>query len=90
MGNTTQAVVSVVEDLEEGEALFEEILEPMSRSGLVTEISEGIFSVILNQALEVIVIASLGTIKFLATKDDSGEELLEEYDQDNSLWNLSE
>jgi hypothetical protein len=90
MGNTSQAVVSVVEDLEEGEALFEEILEPMSRSGLVTEISEGIFSVILNQALEVIVIASLGTIKFLATKDDSGEELLEEYDQDNSLWNLSE
>lgn len=90
MGNTTDTVVSLVEDFEDGEVLFDELLEPMARNGFVSEISEGITSVIDNKALEVLVIASIGTIKMLATNDDSGEEILEEYDQDTYLWNLSE
>ena len=90
MGNTTDTFVSLVEDFEDGEVLFDEILEPMARNGFVSEISEGITAVIDNKALEVLVIASIGTIKMLATNDDSGEEILEEYDQDTYLWNLSE
>lgn len=90
MGNTTDTVVSLVEDFEEGEALFEEILEPMARNGIVSEISDGITSVIVNKALEVLVIASIGTIKLLATNDDSGEEIIEEYDQETYLSSLSE
>jgi len=37
--------------------------------------------------LEVILIASVGTIKLLATSDDSGEELFDDYESERELLN---
>lgn len=88
MGNSGGSGPMSLDEFEECENIYEDILEPMARSTFVSEISEGITTVIFIKALEVILIASVGTIKLLATSDDSGEELIDDYDNEIEISNL--
>ena len=80
MGNTSVSLTNSLEDFFKSDEITEEVLEPLQREGIICEVSEGLAAVIFEQALEIIAVASVATIRYAATSEDSGEDVFDDYD----------